>query len=68
MPLVNRNNIRGGLEMCQTRLLYLRDRFHYIMKHEVPSIEREAMLDVMEQEVDDLCDSVNVLLSLKKEF
>ena len=66
MPLTNRENIQGGLEICRNRLLYIRNKFQYILKHENPGLEKESLLDDMEREVDSLYDSVNVLLSLKK--
>jgi hypothetical protein len=68
MPLSSSENVQGGLEIFRSRLLYLRNRFQYVLKHEKPGMEREAILDDMEQEVDVLCDSVNVLLSLKRGF
>jgi len=68
MPLSNSDNIQSGLEICKDRLLFIRNRFRYILEHQESGLEKEALLDTLEHEVDGLCDSVNVLLCLKKEL
>ena len=67
MSLISQRNVIAGLEMLKNRLLHLRVKCNYIIRHEPPGPEKEALLDEMEEEIDGLMDSVNLLTSLRGE-
>lgn len=66
MALISQDNVVAGLEMLRKRLLHLRTKLKYIMKHEPPSPEKEALLDEMEAEIKELVDSVQLLTSMRR--
>ena len=66
MGLISQDNVVAGLEMLRRRLLHLRTKLKYVIKHEADSPEKEAILDTLEEEIIGLVDSVNLLTSLRK--
>jgi len=67
MGLISQDNVDAGLEMVRRRLLHLRTKLKYVIKHEPASLEKEAILDELEEEIVGLTDSVNLLTSLRQE-
>ena len=66
MSLISQDNVVAGLEMLRDRLLHLRIKCRYIMKHEPNSPKKESLLDEIEGEIEGLVDSVNLLTSLRR--
>ncbi len=66
MGLISQDNVVAGLEMVGRRLLHLRTKLKYVIKHEPDSPEKEAILDTLEEEIIGLVDSVNLLTSLRR--
>jgi hypothetical protein len=52
--------------MLKKRLLYLRVRCKYIIKHEPPGARKETLLDELEEEIEGLSDQVTLLTSLRE--
>jgi hypothetical protein len=65
MTLISQENVVAGLEMLKRRLLHLRVKCQYIVKHEPDGPVKDLLLDEMEEEITELTDSVNLLLSLR---
>lgn len=65
MALVSQDNVVAGLEMLKKRLLHLRNKCQYIMRLEPDGPIKDLLLDEMEEEITELTDSVNLLLSLR---
>ena len=66
MALISQENVLAGLEMLKKRLLHLRTKCQYIMRHEPDGPMKESLLDEMEEEITELTDSVNLLMSLRR--
>ena len=67
MTLISQANVRTGLVVLRRQFLQLRSKCSYIIKHEPDGPKKEALLNEVEKEIDDLTDCLNLLTSLKKD-
>ncbi len=65
MSLISQENVVTSLEIVRKQLLHFRTKCKYIMKHEPDGPVKEGLLDEMEEEIKDLTDCVNILISLR---
>lgn len=66
MGLISQDNVIAGFEMARRKLLHIRTKLMYVIKHEPEGPEKEAILDALEEEIVSWTDCVNLLTSLRK--